>query len=131
MDGELPLPDLPLLTASERSCLSRYITLVDQRLRDNLLEVIIFGSVARGESWPRGMPIRSDLDVLVVTDMALDESVIQELVDATFPLFLECGRQIGPQFRTAAQLHANNESARTFHTNVTRDGIRVYRRAVP
>jgi predicted nucleotidyltransferase len=129
--GEITLPDLPLLTASELSCLGRYVGLVDETLRDNLLEVIVFGSVARGESWPRGMPIRSDLDVLVVTDTALDESMIQELVDATFPLFLECGRQIGPQFRTTTQLQADNERARTFRANVARDGIRVYRRAAP
>jgi hypothetical protein len=129
--GDITLPDLPLLTASELSCLGRYVGLVDETLRDNLLEVIVFGSVARGESWPREMPIRSDLDVLVVTDAALEESVIQELVDATFPLFLECGRQIGPQFRTATQLRADNERARTFRANVARDGIRVYRRAAP
>jgi predicted nucleotidyltransferase len=127
--GDMTLPDLPLLTASELSCLSSYVSLVAETLRDNVLEVIVFGSVARGESWPRGMPIRSDLDVLVVTDTTLDESVIQELVDATFPLFLECGRQIGPQFRTATQLRADDERARTFRTNVERDGIRVYRRA--
>ena len=87
---------LPLLNDVERTCLDRYVDLLVGRLGDDLVEVQVFGSVARGESWPRGMPIRSDLDLLVVTrhDLAQDEK--DALIDATLPLFLECGRQISP-----------------------------------
>ncbi len=90
--------------------------------------MIVFGSVARGESWPRGMPIRSDLDLLVICDRLLSDAEVDELVHATMPLFLECGRQLGPQFRTRAGL-AKPESA-AFAENVEREGITVYRRHV-
>jgi hypothetical protein len=88
--------------------------------------VIVFGSVARGESWPRGMPIRSDLDLLVVCDKPLSEERIEELVNATLPLFLECGRQLGPQFRTREGLKRPEGAA--FLANVEREGITIYRR---
>lgn len=65
MDEPL-FPTLPLLTPIEQSCLSRYVGLLDGTLKHNLLRVVVFGSVARAESRPRGMPIPSDLDLLVV-----------------------------------------------------------------
>ncbi len=80
----------------ERGCLDRYLELLAERLGDDLVEVHVFGSVARGESWPRGMPIRSDLDLLVLTRRELAQEEKDELFDATLPLFLECGRQISP-----------------------------------
>jgi predicted nucleotidyltransferase len=92
--------DLPVLSERERSCLERYVDLLVETLGERVLEVSVFGSVARGESWPRGMPIRSDLDLLVLTDAPLQQDEIDDLVVATLPLFLECGRQLGPQFRT-------------------------------
>jgi hypothetical protein len=92
--------------------------------------VIVFGSVARGESWPRGMPIRSDLDLLVITRSPLPESTQEELIHATMPLFLECGRQLGPQFRTRASLERpKDDRGAEFVANVKRDGISVYSRS--
>ena len=73
------------------------------------------------------MPIRSDLDLLVVTDAPLSEPLVQELLDATFPLFLECGRQIGPQFRTREQLEAEDERTLAFRENIARDGLSALR----
>jgi predicted nucleotidyltransferase len=92
----------------------------------------VFGSVARGESWPRGMPIRSDLDLLVVTHSPVPEPTQEELIQATMPLFLECGRQLGPQFRTLESLeHPKDERAATFRANVKRDGISIYHVGTP
>jgi len=101
--------ELPLLTETERRTLTAYLGTLSERLGERLLAVRVFGSVARGESWPRGMPIRSDLDLLVLVDDPLADAEEQELVDATLPLFLESGRQISPQFRTPAQ-HAASPS---------------------
>ena len=104
---------LAILTDTERRTLDAYVRLLRERLGKRLVSVRVFGSVARGESWPRGMPIRSDLDLLVLVREALEPELQQELVDATYPLFLESGRVIGPQFRTPEQ-HAASPS---------RDGI--------
>jgi predicted nucleotidyltransferase len=116
------LPDIPVLAEVERSCLARYVELIVDELGEELVEVVLFGSVARGETWPRGMAIRSDIDVLVVTASELPTKREQELVGATYELFLECGRQIGPHFRTRAQF----EDSSAFLENVRRDGIRLY-----
>jgi hypothetical protein len=40
--------DLPLLTNTERSCLERYLDLLVEQLGDQLVEVAVYGSVARG-----------------------------------------------------------------------------------
>ena len=115
--------EVPLLSEAERSCLDRYLDLLVERLGDQLLEVSVFGSVARGEAWPAGMPIRSDLDLLVVTDRSLAQDEIDALVDATMPLFLECGRQLGPQFRTHERLA---EGSPEFAEQLRRDAVRIY-----
>lgn len=124
MDGG-PFPELPLLSPVERSCLARYLDLVESTLASNLRRAVVFGSVARGESWPQGMPIRSDLDLLIVVQTAVAEEQIQQLLDATFPLYLECGRQISPQFRTEEQLQADDERASVFREHVARDGVTI------
>ncbi len=100
---------LELLNDVERGTLAAYVSTLARRLGNRLLAVRVFGSVARGESWPAGMPIRSDLDLLVLVAEPLPAGEIDELVDATLPLFLESGRQLSPQFRTPEQ-HAASPS---------------------
>jgi predicted nucleotidyltransferase len=94
---------LELLNDAERETLHEYVRLLSDRLGESLLAVRVFGSVARGERWWDGMPIRSDLDLLVLVRDPLDPPLAQELLDATYPLFLRSGRQLGPQFRTPEQ----------------------------
>lgn len=120
-----PFRELSVLSTVERSCLARYLSLLASTLAGNLRRVVVFGSVARGESWPQGMPIRSDLDLLVVVRRAIEEADVQQLLDATLPLYLECGRQISPQFRTEEQLHADDERAAVFREHVVRDGVTI------
>lgn len=98
---------LEILNDTERRTLDAYVSLLRDSLGSDLLAVRVFGSVARGERWWPGMPIRSDLDLLVLVREPLDPALQQELLDATYPLFLESGRQLGPQFRTPEQ-HASS-----------------------
>jgi hypothetical protein len=72
------------------------------------------------------MPIRSDLDLLVLTDAPVPQGEIDALVDATLPLFLECGRQLGPQFRTRDGLAAGSSE---FREEFERDAIVVWGQA--
>ena len=118
------------LSEVERDCLERYVRVLEEALGDELEEVRVFGSVARGESWPAGMRIRSDLDLLVVTRTEVAPETEQELVDATYPLFLESGRQIGPTFWPRERLERPpDERARRFLENVRRDAIPLWRRS--
>jgi predicted nucleotidyltransferase len=123
----IELPELAVLDDVERSALERYVRLLVDELGANLDEIAVFGSVARGERWPAGMPLRSDLDLLVVTREPLSAAAVERLVEATFPLFLESGRQLGPQFRTREQLERpETEQGRRFVENVRRDAIVLY-----
>ena len=102
---------LEILTDVERRTLDAYVVLLRERLGDDLLAVRVFGSVARGEAWWGGMPIRSDLDLLALVREPLDPALEQELLEATYPLYLESGRQLGPQFRTPEQHEASPSRA--------------------
>ena len=111
---------LAILNGAERRTLDAYVELLRGWLGERLLSVRVFGSVARGESWPQGMPIRSDLDLLVLVRDPLEPSLQHELIDATYPLFLESGRVIGPLFRTPEQ-HAASPS----RDGIDRDAIEL------
>jgi predicted nucleotidyltransferase len=111
---------LPRLTDAERRCLERYVALLAERLEDDLVEVVVFGSVARGEAWPAGMPMRSDLDLAVLTRRELSAEEKDALFEPTYPLFLECGRQISPAIV--------KEPSESLAEAIARDGIRVWPR---
>jgi predicted nucleotidyltransferase len=98
----------------------RYVELLREQLGDELERVVLFGSAARGDMWDPGSPMHSDIDLLVVTRSPLPEARAEELVNETYPLYLECGRQIGPQFRTEASLASS-----AFAENVARDGVEL------
>jgi predicted nucleotidyltransferase len=122
-------PDLPVLNETERACLERYVEILRDTLGRDLVEIVVFGSVARLERWPPGMPIRSDLDVLVVTETPVAPEVVERLIDQTLPLFLESGRQLGPQFKTVDALASPaTEREAGFVADVRRDGVRIYAR---
>ena len=124
MTGE---PDpLRHLTDGERDCVRRYLALLRERLGPELVRVVLFGSAARGDMWEAGSPMHSDIDLLVVTATPLAEAAAEELVNETYPLYLECGRQIGPQFRTERSL-----GSEAFAANVARDGVEVWGKASP
>ncbi len=128
MDGQ----DHPLqyLTATEQDCVRRYVSLLTANLGNNLLEVRLFGSAARGDMWPRHLPMHSDIDLLVLTQAPLSAERQEELVNETYPLYLECGRQIGPQWRTVEQwAWPKDEREKAFKTSVEAEGRTLYRRA--
>jgi predicted nucleotidyltransferase len=86
------------LTEAERACLARYLELLRARLGGRLVAVRLFGSAARGDMWPASSPMHSDIDLLVVTREELAAPEREELVNETYALYLECGRQISPHF---------------------------------
>jgi predicted nucleotidyltransferase len=113
------------LSTLERECLLRYCTLLRERLGGSLLRLVLFGSAARGDMWDAA-PMHSDIDLLVVTAEALPPETAEQLVNETYPLYLECGRQIGPQFRSAGELsQPQGERAAVFAENLARDGVEL------
>lgn len=118
------------LNAIEQDCVRRYVSLLCEQLGDNLVDVQLFGSAVRGDMWSDRFPIHSDIDVLVLTQEPIAPDMQEELFNATYPLYLECGRQIGPQWRTVEQWASpKNEQAEVFKTNVEAEGQRLYDKA--
>jgi predicted nucleotidyltransferase len=120
-----PPDPLRHLSEAERDCVRRYVALLRNRLGPELQRVVLFGSAARGDMWDAGSPMHSDIDLLVVTRTQLDEAAAEDLVNETYPLYLECGRQIGPQFRTEASLQGEDGRSRAFAENIARDGVEL------
>jgi predicted nucleotidyltransferase len=115
---------LAALSPVENACLERYLQLLSELPG---VEVWLFGSVARGDVWAASLPMHSDIDLLVLTGEPVAEERRQELLDATYPLFLECGRQLSPQFRTHAEFARPAEArAATFRENVLADGVLLW-----
>jgi hypothetical protein len=115
------------LSPPERGCLDRYCALLRDRLGEGLVEVRLFGSAARGEMWPAGSPMHSDIDLLVVTREAVDAAEQERLLNATYPLYLECGRQLSPHFFTERRLASpEDERTREFLADIAPDTVTVW-----
>lgn len=114
------------LSPTEQSCVRRYLDTLADRLGADMEEVWLFGSAARGDMWS-GMPNRSDIDLLVITAGPIPERTREDLINETFPLFLECGRQIDPQFLTREWFAEPPERHRDFLARVREDGSVLYR----
>jgi predicted nucleotidyltransferase len=99
------------LNASEQAAVTRYIELVQQRLGHQLETVWLYGSAARDDMWPTDSPMHSDIDVLVVTSESVTQDQVDQLVNDTYPLYLECGRQISPAFKTAREWRSEDDKA--------------------
>ena len=96
---------------SLRDAAETYARLLEDELRDNLVSVILFGSVARGEATPN-----SDIDLLVVCE-ALPAGRFARLgliagVDRRFEVELERLRASGIDTRVIPLLKTREESKR-------------------
>jgi predicted nucleotidyltransferase len=118
------------LNETERDALRRYCALLAERLGERLVAVRMFGSAARGDMWDAHSPMHSDIDLLVVTSEAVAEGEQEELLNETYPLYLECGRQLSPHFFPKRQLaEPGDERTREFLGRIERDATVVWRAA--
>jgi predicted nucleotidyltransferase len=114
------------LSAAEQQCARAYVRQLAERLGDNLLQIWLYGSAARGDMWPNWMPLHSDIDLLILTRDPVAKDVQEELITATYPLFLQCGRQLSPQFRTVLEFDSPpSDRARQFFDRVRAEGQRL------
>src|ERR687887_1671841 len=115
------------LSETERDCLDRYVALLAARLGDRLVAVRMFGSAARGDMWRAHSPMRSDVDLLVVTADAVPEAEREDLLNETYPLYLECGRQLSPHFFSEQRLaEPDDERTREFLERIDPDARVVW-----
>jgi len=105
------------LTSQEAAALQAYATMLRTRFKDQLVEVLLFGSKARGDIHPG-----SDIDVLVL----LAKPDAQALSDArafgfdvllTHDIFLSIRVMSQQQWQELAAMDS------LFYRNVTKDGL--------
>ncbi len=111
------LQDLPFLDAKIRHAIDRYIALIRERYKNQIEEVILYGSVARSEN-----DEESDVDLLVIGKID-DTEVEFDILGLSFDVLLETGIDISPKYRTRKQFDDNQLFS--FHQNIIQDGIRV------
>jgi predicted nucleotidyltransferase len=115
------------LSDGERDCLRRYCELLRERLGEGLIEVRLFGSAARGDMWPARSPMHSDIDLLVITHELVPDAEQEELLNETYPLYLECGRQLSPHFFSERRLaEPEDDRTREFLRRVESDLVPVW-----
>jgi predicted nucleotidyltransferase len=120
-------PQVGRLNDLERDCLARFCARLEDRLRERLVEVRMFGSAARGDMWPAHSPMHSDIDLLVVTRDTVSEREQDDLANETYPLYLECGRQLSPHFCSERRLaEPGDQRTRDFLERMAADVVRVW-----
>jgi len=115
------------LNEVEHECLRRFCSLLRAQLGERLVQVRMFGSAARGDMWPAHSPMHSDIDLLVITREVVSEDEQEALLNETYPLYLECGRQLSPQFFSERRLvEPDDERTREFLRHIAIDGVCVW-----
>jgi predicted nucleotidyltransferase len=89
-----------------------------EKYRDRIERIILFGSVARGTAGED-----SDIDILVVGDITVDE-----LVNISYPLLLEHGELISAKNMDKKHFNFLVENGYSFIKTVLDEGILLYER---
>lgn len=95
-----------------------FVDRVRSRFSDEIAELYVFGSTARGE--PRGLA--SDVDVLVVLDTADDEAITDTLRDVAYDVMLEYGPVVELHVLSKREFEASRDQGNPFIRNVVREG---------
>ena len=101
-----------------RGAVEEFVRRVLERYRDKIDSIILFGSVARGEA-----KADSDIDILVVGDVSLEE-----LVEVSFPILLEYGELISAKNMKKDRFDFSAKEGYSFIRNVLREGVVLYER---
>lgn len=91
---------------------------ISEKFSDRVEQVILFGSHARGEA-KEG----SDLDVLVIGDVGLDE-----VIEITYSLSLKHGIYISPIVMSRDYFEMLKDEGASFVKNVLEEGVIAYAR---
>ena len=98
--------------------LREFVNVALEKYGEKIEHIILFGSVARGEA-KEG----SDVDILVVGDVSLEE-----LVDISIPILLEDGELISAKDMKKEHFEYLAKEGYSFVRNVLNDGVVLYER---
>ncbi len=98
---------------SKKEALDEFLKILREKFKNRIKEVIVFGSYARGDYTEE-----SDIDVLIVGDVSLDE-----IVDISVEILLKYGEVINAIVEKKEEFEAKKSFS--FHKTVLKEGIRV------
>ena len=101
-----------------REAVNEFVRRVLERYKDKIDSIILFGSVAGDEAKED-----SDIDILVVGDVSLEE-----LVEVSFPILLEYGEFISAKNMEKDRFDFSAKEGHSFVRNVLREGVVLYER---
>jgi predicted nucleotidyltransferase len=102
-----------------RPALQEFVTRLRQALPQNVLEIRLFGSEARGDA-----TAESDIDVFVVVQPDSDRVRLEDaIIDIAFDVNVSFGVYISPRVVTTAIVNDPVRRETPFYKNVAREGI--------
>lgn len=109
----LQLSQINNLPETKRKAIEEFVSALKERYKDKIKRVILFGSVARGDFHEE-----SDLDILVVGSISLDEAV-----EVCYPALLRYGELISPHVMSEEHYLMLKSNKSEFIESVEREGL--------
>ena len=92
-----------------------------QKEGDNLLKIILFGSVARGNAEPD-----SDLDVCVIVKTGENLELANRIIDISYEIDIDEGTHISPFARAQSAYEEGLKAGIPIYQNIEREGVILY-----
>ena len=108
------------LSQDQREAITRYLSILNQRYRGQISQVILYGSVARGES-----AAESDIDLLIVTADG-DRELRDEISMACYDIILQTDVILSPLVMDEETYAWHEKYGDPLYNNVRRDGIDLW-----
>jgi predicted nucleotidyltransferase len=89
-----------------------------EKYSDRIESIILFGSVARGETTDE-----SDIDILVIGEISLEQ-----LIDISYPLLLKHKKYISPKDMEKTYFDELYQEEYSFVKNIVNEGVVLYER---
>ena len=113
------LPSASWLSPIELETIGKYIHRASDRYGNNLGQVILFGSRARGEG-----DEESDIDMAVIIT-AGDRHVRRELLDLATEIWLETGIKISPLILSSEEFETLSRMGMGIIATIQKEGIKL------
>jgi len=110
------------LDKHQREAITLYLSLLNQKYKGQILEVILYGSVARGE-----LNEESDIDLLIVTANG-DQELRDEISMACYDIILQTEVIISPLVMDENTYEWHKKYRDPLYNNVRKDGIDLWRK---
>ena len=108
------------LNKNQREAIIRYLSILNEKYKEEIAEVILYGSVARGESVEE-----SDVDLLIVTANG-DQELRDEIIMACFDIILQTDVILTPLVMDEKTYEWHKKYRDPLYNNIKRDGIDLW-----